>query len=59
MYSAECAAFSMLPGMRQRTRLNGGWMGGGWSGDEEMGVGVVVVVPWWTVAKTDLKIRGS
>jgi hypothetical protein len=37
----------------------GGWEGG-WSGDEEMGVGVVVVVvPWWTVAKTDLKIRGS
>jgi hypothetical protein len=34
----------MLPGMRQRTRVNGRWMGGGWSGDEEMGVGVVVVV---------------
>jgi hypothetical protein len=50
----------MLPGMRQRTRVDGGWMGGGWSGDEEMGVVVVVVVvPWWTVAKTDLKIRGS
>jgi hypothetical protein len=34
MYSAECAAFSLLPGMRQRTRVFGGWLDGeGWSGD--------------------------
>ena len=34
----------MLPGMRQRTRVSGRWMGGGWSGSEEMEVVVVVVV---------------